>query len=110
MLWTALDDEAGDGDEIFGKDDCCLLFDSVGDGCAPVPGVKGLGFGLKAIGRQASRRPEDGVDCLMTLLNARKEDLTLKLSLIKAEISPHANCGSSDTVRDVIDRHSIHSQ
>ena len=57
MLWTALDDDAGDGEEMFGNEDCCLLFDSVGDGCAPVPGVNGLAFGLKAIGRQASRRP-----------------------------------------------------
>jgi hypothetical protein len=47
MLWTALDDGAGEGDDELEKTACLLNADD--DGCPPVPGAKGLALGLKAI-------------------------------------------------------------
>ena len=42
-----LDDGAGEGVDDPEKDPC--LLSTTGDGCAPVPGAKGLAFGLRAI-------------------------------------------------------------
>lgn len=47
MLWTALDDGAGEGDDELEKTACLLNADD--DGCPPVPGAKGLALGLRAI-------------------------------------------------------------
>jgi hypothetical protein len=47
MLWTALDDGAGEGVDEPEKDVC--LLSATGEGCAPVPAAKGLALGLKAI-------------------------------------------------------------
>lgn len=47
MLWTLLDDGAGEGVDEPEKDAC--LLGATGEGCVPVPGAKGLALGLKAI-------------------------------------------------------------
>ena len=49
-FWPTLDGELGREEELINED--CLV-ETVGDGCdPPVPGVKGLAFGLKAIRKE----------------------------------------------------------
>jgi hypothetical protein len=53
MLCVVLDDGAGEGVDVPEKDAC--LLDTTEEGCPPVPGAKGLAFGLRAIEARSGR-------------------------------------------------------